>query len=114
LAPDVVEGGGSADVAAQHGQVLVAGDVGDLALLDARAGGGGGVAGAQRAAGEQVSRDPGLMGAARQLGDRLVGEAALADPVAPVHAPKDGPALELSPSSQRRSARTAQRPGERA
>jgi len=34
---DVVERGGGADVAAQDGEVLVAGDVGDLALLDAAA-----------------------------------------------------------------------------
>ena len=50
---DVVERGRGADVAAQDGEVLVAGDVGDLALLDAGGRGRGRVAGAQRVPGEQ-------------------------------------------------------------
>ena len=44
---DVVERGGGANVSPQHGEVLVAGDVGDLALLDAGGGGRGRVPGAQ-------------------------------------------------------------------
>ena len=50
---DVVERGRGADVAAQDGEVLVAADVGDLALLDAGGRGGGGVAGPERVAGER-------------------------------------------------------------
>ena len=52
---DVVERGRGADVAAQDGEVLVAGDVGDLALLDAGGRGRGRVAGAQRVPGEAAS-----------------------------------------------------------
>ena len=61
---DVVERGRGADVAAQDGEVLVAGDVGDLALLDAGGRGGGRVPGAQRVPGEQRGGEAGGLGAA--------------------------------------------------
>jgi hypothetical protein len=62
--PDVVERGGGADVTAQDGEVLVTGDVGDLALLDAGGRRGGGVARAQRVARQQRRGKPGVRGAA--------------------------------------------------
>ena len=71
---DVVERRRGADVAAQDGEVLVAGDVGDLALLDARGGSGGRVPGAQRVAGE-LGGTPAVR--ARRFDDqrnRLIGE----------------------------------------
>jgi len=63
---DVVKRACGADIAAQDGEVLVASDVGDLALLDGR--GRGRVAGAERVA-ESVAISSGRMpaSAARRL-----------------------------------------------
>jgi hypothetical protein len=62
---DVVKRCGGADVAAQDGEVLVAGDVGDLVLLDAGGRGRGRIPSAQRVPGELLGSSPAAL--ARRL-----------------------------------------------
>ena len=71
----VVERRGGADVAAQHGEVLVPRDVGDLALLDACGRGRGHIPGAQGVPRELLGPQPGgLRATLDDQRDRLTGE----------------------------------------